>query len=1469
MTKQHLTRRLRRIVKSVASATLALAMAFGYMPEASIVRAANDVTITIDGETSDWDFIKKYLVDEDGFSQVAAFVSDTDLYVLRDLADAENYGTDHLFIDADGDHTNGYCNAGIDYMLEGTDLYYYTGEGGAWGWGGSQFKEFVRTTDNAIAEYRIPLESISKNAPAVGDDILIHIGCVKSDWTHMVDYPAGEITLAKVPTLEEAYYESNSPEISDFTLTTNGSLKAITADTMTGGTVAFFSAQGGNGQYKYSFAASKLYGKDNKKFAIEGNKLVVKDKLLSPGTYSVYVKVSSDIRSEKKGFSFTVGKADSTTTINESIFAGRDGEWFAVEHNTANSTPNLKELKAVTDGTDLYAYVSAEALSEDAEIYISTETTGEDMSDVWEDGSAIDYKVSINDGTLYKFENGSWNPAGTVSMNKSEIAAEIKVSLESLGKTEGEFLVGAMDKKDGEVGYLPNVGREMLFCTTPSMEEPPVVNFDGSSEDWPEKLKIAEGKDTVGDLYAFRDAENLYVLSFIQSGDWATSYAVSTNLFIDADGDSKTGYQATPTFKVSGADFLVQDWFSNTDAKNVEFFKASGTSGWTKIGDQSSGCEYKKYVNKEYANGEVVACEWVIPISVMEAQIGNVSSDIYVAVDRQTESLQGGTGTGYAPANASFAAVPKFRVGVKVKVDDGSFADWDSVSNRAYNTSLDSTCNLVATRSADRLYTLVTSDAANLSTVNLYYISTGKDTGYNFSTYKNIDYIVRDAKLFPVIADDTIGDEIADVWMNYYHDSIEMQLYLSDIGNPDKLEIGWRGVDGTYAIPADGLMAVTTTFNLGKDAGYYYPVEDFASFGNPCKGWVGWAGEFISQDGKPTSAEKFESGDLLFPRSAVYLAVRWGEYEPTKGNYDFEGIRKKYNLDFWKNHGVRINLRFVMDNPENQKAGEQRMDIPKWLYDELCEEAEAGRIDNAGTFYNDPANLGGGGFSPNYNSELLIGYHDKVIEQLAKDFDDNEMTAFVQIGSLGHWAEMHTWPEGTGVFPDPTTCNRYMESYTKYFHNVKLGLRKPYPYAAEHKFGLFNDIFGAGYLDGQGTSTFLGYINDGDVDMPHSTYEEVQASKMPDFWKYNYSGGEFSDGDPTRHLDNARIVESINEIRYTHVSWLGPCSPCDMDRSNLFALKNEANILAIQKAMGYNFAIEKITQLDSITAGQDTRINMVVNNEGVAPFYYDWPLEFSLIDSNGEVAYTKTVSSGITTWLPGRTSVDINLNISNSVKAGTYKLAIAVANKDTKEPGIRLAMRGGRDDLRYPLYDVNVSSTGTADVNQETGNSAGNGANAGASAGAGAAGSDTSSAPSGTTTTTTPAAVELTPATGVTTPAANAGNTGNTGNAGNGNAVDNTPADTPEEAVANGATAGAATAEEITIGNGETALADSLGAEDETPVDNNAEAVGTAAVEAAAGFNVWIILAVVLVIAAIAGFIMYRNAIGKGGQDNE
>jgi len=43
------------------------------------------------------------------------------------------------------------------------------------------------------------------------------------------------------------------------------------------------------------------------------------------------------------------------------------------------------------------------------------------------------------------------------------------------------------------------------------------------------------------------------------------------------------------------------------------------------------------------------------------------------------------------------------------------------------------------------------------------------------------------------------------------------------------------------------------------------------------------------------------------------------------------------------------------------------------------------------------------------------------------------------------------------------------------------------------------------------------------------------------------------------------------------------------------------------------------------------------------------------------------------------------------VKAGDYTLAIAIADKDTNEPAMNLAIEGGREDGRYPLYTLTVS----------------------------------------------------------------------------------------------------------------------------------------------------------------------------------
>ncbi len=1261
----------KRLSKAFCVSYAALFGAFSLLGQTPITaKAATDPGITIDGDLKDWDHIKKIETENEAMPYVAAFTTDTDLYIMREVSDPATWSVDQFFIDADGDHENGLNLIGIDYLLEGGSLYKYAGVGGAWNWGNTYDFSVKMTNEKDLAEYKIPFSSIGNPKGKIRINIHSFTANYASPYA---SYPANTSDLMEVPTYDEVYVETTDVEISDFDLKTVGELKAITEETMEGGTVGTFSAAGGNGKYSYGFAASSLYGKDNSKFKISGDKLIVKSGMLAPGKYSIYVKVTSGSRSEKKAFSIKVEPADASTRIDEAVFSGKKGQWFSVDHNSVNLVANLLELKAACDGEYLYAYVDALSLGENAEFYISTtRDNGADMTDVWTDAGSVTYKVTL-DGKLYIYD-GEFIENGKADVYANGKGAEIRVALADLGDANGFVRVGI---KDGNGGILPNQGKAMLTCVTPIKGELPTITLDGDDSDWSGVSRIATGSGSMGDLYAFKDDTNLYVCTTTSKFNFENNFAVSTNLLINVDGDASTGYQQD-TYENSGADFLVQDWYSNGPERNIEFFwtEQKGWS-WTLIQGHNAYKEYKQV-------GDVVVIEYVLPLADMEGHGIDITDDLKISVDRTPALLQGGTPEGRTPACGSYVSVQRKGSDVSVSLDDNSFEDWESVSNVAKNFVAEAALNFYATKSADRLYTLVSSDAGGLNTVNTYYISTGKDTGFEFAGYENVDYIVRDASLFEVTADNTLSESLGSVWMSYYDDSVEMQLYLSQLGNPGTIEIGWRGVDGSYAIPSEGFLNVSATCDIAREEGYYYPVEDFASFSNPYKGWVGWARDY----------DKDRDGQIAYDQRATYIAVRWSEFEPEKGKYDFEGISKKYGFDYWKEKGVRLNVRFVMDNPEVLEDGQtRRMDIPQWLFEELA--AEAGSEEGAGTFYNDMANLGGAGFSPNYNSDLLLKYHDEVIKKLAEYFDDNSLTAFVQIGSLGHWAEFHTWPEGTGVFPNPERATKYMESYTKYFKNVKVGLRKPYPYAAENNFGLFNDIFGVSQYSG--TYTYLDWINNGDTDIPYATNEDVANSKMPDFWKYNYSGGEFAEGDPKLHVDNAGIIGCLEQVRDTHVSWLGPCSPAGLSTDLIFSSLYEANILALQKQMGYNFALEKIAKLGNITTGENTNITMVWNNEGVAPFYYEWPLEFSLIDGSGNVVDKQVVYGDITNWLPGRTKVEVPVKFSSEVATGNYTLAVAIIDKDTLEPGIRLAISGGRDDLRYPLYAVSVTQGAKTD----------------------------------------------------------------------------------------------------------------------------------------------------------------------------
>ncbi|HOS68709.1 MAG TPA: DUF4832 domain-containing protein [Bacillota bacterium] len=429
----------------------------------------------------------------------------------------------------------------------------------------------------------------------------------------------------------------------------------------------------------------------------------------------------------------------------------------------------------------------------------------------------------------------------------------------------------------------------------------------------------------------------------------------------------------------------------------------------------------------------------------------------------------------------------------------------------------------------------------------------------------------------------------------------------------------------------------------------YYPPESADVLNNPYKGW----------------APSAEGGPYEQPHSLVYINTTWCELEPEKGEYAFDDFEKKYRFNYWKDNNVRIILRLNMDFPGKEK----HLDIPDWLLSEINED---------GTWYDLDY---GKGFSPNYSNPTLISYHKKLICALAARYNNNPQIPIIALGSLGHWGEWHTKQDQPFPIPFPPidVSDQYVEHYLQYFTNKKIVMRRPFAIAKENKIGLYNDSFGDPI---QTWDYFIRNINNGYRDYLTGTVQPA----MPDFWKYAPSGGEIAVPPGMGCFEKKHINKTLKQIRDSHTSWLGPSCPAYYPLGSELQSNYE---LAI-KTMGYRFVLYSVKHPRRVESGNILPVRMVWKNKGVAPFYFSWPVELSLSDSDSNIVFSSILSEDIRSWLPGKKTVDASLYIPPDLKEGNYTLCAAILDPDTGKPSIDLAIAGKRPDGRYSLNQVTI-----------------------------------------------------------------------------------------------------------------------------------------------------------------------------------
>ncbi len=408
---------------------------------------------------------------------------------------------------------------------------------------------------------------------------------------------------------------------------------------------------------------------------------------------------------------------------------------------------------------------------------------------------------------------------------------------------------------------------------------------------------------------------------------------------------------------------------------------------------------------------------------------------------------------------------------------------------------------------------------------------------------------------------------------------------------------------------------------------------------NPLKGFATW--EEDSENGVPCSLE--------------YVPIHFDEVLTAENTCNFSVVEKKLEKARKRRH--QVILRFVIDEP-NKDSPNSTLYLPSFLSDVPVYAYTTGK--NSKTPY---------GRSPDYNNSKLFGQIQFFIKELAKKYDGDPRIANIETGLIGHWGEHHVYYcEQNGIKAaniNEDTWKIFFKTFSEEFKKTHVSIRSPsrpdvYKYS---NLGYYNDMV---------------YSDDDD-----KYFREMLGTNtaLPVRWKTAMVTGEFA---PPLQVDflsgcvkgSASYQKYKSRINEFHVSSLLCGKAFDKD---YFSSKSEAaRIFAASNALGYDFTVTGSTVNIS---GDELYVKVDIKNDGVAPFYYKWPVKIAVL-VNGNIVQSFDAGWDITKIAPGTTlnctfhtnamadigGAKILLGIPNPMENG-YPVSFANANQDKDKKG--------------------------------------------------------------------------------------------------------------------------------------------------------------------------------------------------------
>jgi Domain of unknown function (DUF4832) len=393
--------------------------------------------------------------------------------------------------------------------------------------------------------------------------------------------------------------------------------------------------------------------------------------------------------------------------------------------------------------------------------------------------------------------------------------------------------------------------------------------------------------------------------------------------------------------------------------------------------------------------------------------------------------------------------------------------------------------------------------------------------------------------------------------------------------------------------------------------------------GNPLKGFLPYAGSYSS-----------------FPYSMEYgyLPLRAVMTGPT--NFDWTGVERL--LTGIAQRGHQAVFRVYLDYPGKPTG------LPQYLLD-------AGLATHS---YDDFDN-GGVSVSPDYENPQLRLALKSFIAAFGARYDGDPRLGFIEIGLLGFWGEWHTYPH-TEWFASSSVQNEVLTAFEKSFAVTRLLVRRPIDLAtASRRVGYHDDSFAFETLEPPDW-TFLGLL---------------KVAGETNKWRTQPIGGEIRPEIQRCMWDanNSNCVPPGQEylacVEKTHASWMlnqGAFLP------GLIGPEKSSALAGAQR-LGYELYASSAT----VAAGNPTaplNVQLQIRNTGVAPFYYDWPVQLRWLDSHRATVCTWVTDWKLSSLLPSETNAIWSYAQTRpGLAPGSYTLMLGVKNPLTNGVPLRFA----------------------------------------------------------------------------------------------------------------------------------------------------------------------------------------------------